>query len=273
MSNINEFVETDIEQKFHGRIDRDHLREYLTAIDSLVDECIVSVGEGGLSSQCVDPANVAVIDAELDKSAFSEYEAAVADFGIAPGPLLDALDELPGSAPVTIVYSEQSDLVTLESGEFYYEVESIDPDVIRTADKPDSDAPETVWFESGDWTEAIDYFDAFTDRVLIGVDSADQAIYFEREQDDYEYEPDLGARFADGGRVQIDANDDVESFFSLDYLVNMAEAVPEDRNVRLQIGEQVPMWMQYNIAPESPEDDVYHGAVEYIQAPRVQKND
>ena len=67
---------------FKARIKADNLKEFIGTVGSLVDEAKLNVSEDGLQIKAVDPSHVAMIEANLVKSAFDSYEAKVMEMGL-----------------------------------------------------------------------------------------------------------------------------------------------------------------------------------------------
>ena len=67
---------------FKARIKADNLKEFIGTVGSLVDEAKLNVNEDGMQIKAVDPSHVAMIEANLIKSAFDSYETDVAEMGI-----------------------------------------------------------------------------------------------------------------------------------------------------------------------------------------------
>ena len=55
---------------FKARIKADSLKEFIGTVGSLVDEAKINVSEDGLQVKAVDPSHVAMIEANLLKTAF-----------------------------------------------------------------------------------------------------------------------------------------------------------------------------------------------------------
>ena len=67
---------------FKARIKADNLKEFIGTVGSLVDEAKLNVSEDGMQIKAVDPSHVAMIEANLIKSAFDSYETDTIEMGI-----------------------------------------------------------------------------------------------------------------------------------------------------------------------------------------------
>ena len=67
---------------FKARIKADSLKEFIGTVGSLVDEAKINVSEDGLQVKAVDPSHVAMIEANLMKTAFDSFEVSDIQMGL-----------------------------------------------------------------------------------------------------------------------------------------------------------------------------------------------
>ena len=67
---------------FKARIKADSLKEFIGTVGSLVDEAKINVSEEGLQVKAVDPSHVAMIEANLMKTAFDSFEVSDIQMGL-----------------------------------------------------------------------------------------------------------------------------------------------------------------------------------------------
>ena len=67
---------------FKARIKADSLKEFIGTVGSLVDEAKINVSEEGLQVKAVDPSHVAMIEANLLKTAFDSFEVSDIQMGL-----------------------------------------------------------------------------------------------------------------------------------------------------------------------------------------------
>ncbi|MFB6308482.1 MAG: DNA polymerase sliding clamp, partial [Haloarculaceae archaeon] len=92
------------------------------------------------------------------------------------------------------------------------------------------------------------------------VDATEELFYVDAEGD------------TDDVHLELDREDlidltagDAHSLFSLDYLQNMNKAIPKDAEVRMELGEEFPVKMHFDIAEGK-------GSVTFMLAPRIQSD-
>ena len=246
---------------FKAIVSADTLKETLDSVSVLVDECKIHLDEDGLSIRAVDPANVGMVDLDLGAAAFESYEA---DGGLI-GVNLSRLEDIAGMADagqlVQMELDEETRKLHIQIDGLEYTLALIDPDSIRQEpDIPDLDLPAHVVIEGRDIDRAVTAADMVSDHIALGVDTADEQFYVDAEGD------------TDDVHLELDRDDliDLEagnahSLFSLDYLKDMNKAIPKDAEVELELGDEYPVKLHFDIAEAQ-------GRVTYMLAPRIQSD-
>ncbi|WP_255198167.1 DNA polymerase sliding clamp [Halorarius litoreus] len=246
---------------FKAIVSAETLRDALDSVSVLVDECKIRLNEDGLAIRAVDPANVGMVDLELDASAFESYET---DGGVI-GVNLARLEEFAGMA-------DSGQLVQLELDEetrkLHIKIEGlegtlalIDPDSIRQEpDLPDLDLPAEVIIEGKDIGRAVKAADMVSDHIALGVDATEEIFYVDAEGDT----DDVHLELTTDDLIALTPGD-ARSLFSLDYLKDMNKAIPKDAEVTMELGEEFPVKMHFDLAEGN-------GSVTYMLAPRIQSD-
>ncbi|RBI63287.1 DNA polymerase sliding clamp [Halomicrococcus sp. NG-SE-24] len=246
---------------FKAIVSADTLRTTIDSVGVLVDECKIHLEEDGLSIKAVDPANVGMVDLQLDAEAFESYEA---DGGVI-GVNLDRLDSIAGMANsdqlVEMELDEETRKLHIQIDGLEYTLALIDPDSIRQEpDIPDLDLSANVVIEGTDIDRAVTAADMVSDHIALGVDEDDELFYVDAEGD------------TDDVHLELTREDLIDltvgpahSLFSLDYLKDMNKAIPKNGEVSVELGEEFPVKMHFEIAEGL-------GQVSYMLAPRIQSN-
>ena len=246
---------------FKAIVSADTLQETLDSVSVLVDECKIHLDEDGLSIRAVDPANVGMVDLDLGAAAFESYEA---DGGLI-GVNLSRLEDIAGMADagqlVQLELDEETRKLHIQIDGLEYTLALIDPDSIRQEpDIPDLDLPAHVVIEGRDIDRAVTAADMVSDHIALGVDTADELFYVDAEGDT----DDVHLELTQDQLIDLDAGD-AHSLFSLDYLKDMNKAIPKDAEVELELGDEYPVKLHYDIAEAQ-------GRVTYMLAPRIQSD-
>jgi len=246
---------------FKAIVSADTLKETLDSVSVLVDECKIHLDEDGLSIRAVDPANVGMVDLDLGAAAFESYEA---DGGII-GVNLSRLEDIAGMADagqlVQLELDEETRKLHIQIEGLEYTLALIDPDSIRQEpDIPDLDLSAHVVVEGKDIDRAVRAADMVSDHIALGVDTADELFYVDAEGDT----DDVHLELTRDQLIDLEAGD-AHSLFSLDYLKDMNKAIPKDAEVELELGDEYPVKLHYDIAEAQ-------GRVTYMLAPRIQSD-
>ncbi|MGM0592617.1 MAG: DNA polymerase sliding clamp [Halobacteriota archaeon] len=246
---------------FKAIVSASTLGDALDSVSVLVDECKIRLNEDGLSIRAVDPANVGMVDLELDAAAFESYEA---DGGVI-GVNLSRLEDIAGMANsgdlAQLELDEETRKLHIQIDGLSYTLALIDPDSIRQEpDIPDLDLPATIVLEGNQLNRGIRAADMVSDHIALRVDEDAETFHVEAEGDtddvDFEVSRDELIDLAAGP---------AKSLFSLDYLKDMNKAIPGDAEVTVELGEEFPVKLHYEIAEGM-------GAVTYMLAPRIQSD-
>jgi proliferating cell nuclear antigen len=143
-----------------------------------------------------------------------------------------------------------------------YTLALIDPDSIRSEPEiPDLDLPATIVLEGRNINRGVKAADMVSDHIRLRVgetDAGDDAFVIEAEGD------------TDDVTVALDRDDlidltvgDASSLFSLDYLKDMNKAISSGDEVTIELGEEFPVKLFYDIAEGQ-------GSCQFMLSPRIQ---
>src|SRR6056297_3305200 len=244
---------------FKAIVSAETLTSALDSVSVLVDECKIHLEEDGLEIRAVDPANVGMVDLRLDAAAFESYET---DGGLI-GVNLSRLEDIAGMADagqlVHLDLDEETRKLHISIDGLEYTLALIDPDSIREEpDLPDLDLAANIVIEGRDIDRAVTAADMVSDHIELGVDESREVFYVRAQGDTDDVNLELDA----GDLIDLVAGE-AESLFSLDYLKDMNKAIPKDAEIEMELGEEFPVKMHFDIA----EGD---GTVTYMLAPRIQ---
>jgi proliferating cell nuclear antigen len=114
--------------------------------------------------------------------------------------------------------------------------------------------------EGKDIDRSVTAADMVSDHIALAVDDDDETFVVEAEGD------------TDDVRLELDREDLVDlqagparSLFSLDYLKDMNKAIPKDAEVTIELGEEFPVKLHFDIAEGQ-------GNVTFMLAPRIQSD-
>ncbi len=244
---------------FKAIVRADTLQATLDSVGVLVDECKIHLDEEGLDIRAVDPANVGMVDLSLPASAFESYEA---DGGVI-GVNLVRLQDIAGMASsdqlVHLELDEATRKLRISIDGLEYTLALIDPESIREEpDLPELDLPADIVIEGRDIDRAVTAADMVSDHIELGVDDEEEQFYVKAQGDTDDVHLELGPE----DLIDLVAGP-ASSLFSLDYLEDMNKAIPKDTEVTIELGEEFPVKLHFQIAEGE-------GSVTYMLAPRIQ---
>ncbi len=246
---------------FKAIVSASTLRDALDSVSVLVDECKIRLNEEEFSIRAVDPANVGMVDLTLEAAAFESYEA---DGGVI-GVNLSRLEDIAGMANagdlVQLELNEETRKLHIQIDGLSYTLALIDPDSIRQEpDIPDLDLAANIVLEGSQLDRGIKAADMVSDHIRLRVDEDAEAFYIEAEGDT----DDVDLELTREDLIDLTSGA-ADSLFSLDYLKDMNKAIPGDAEVVIDLGQEFPVKLHYELAEGL-------GEVTYMLAPRIQSD-
>ncbi|QLH84976.1 DNA polymerase sliding clamp [Halosimplex pelagicum] len=252
--------------QFEATIEADSLQGLIDSVDVLVDECKVRLGDDRVGIRAVDPANVGMVDVELEAEAFESYHTTPGLLGLNLERFADVVSLADKGDLVHLNFDPQTRKLHINVGGIEYTLALIDPDSIRQEpDIPDLDLAVEVSVQSGVVDQAVTAADMVSDHIALGTqqDGRINQLVIEAEGDTDDVELVKG----EDEEEIIDGtfNGAAHSLFSLDYLKDMNKALPKDGVVTLELGQEFPVKVHFD-----DEDEQMHTT--YMLAPRIQSD-
>lgn len=245
-----------------GIIDAGTLQQYIDSLTPLVSEARIHWNEDGLSANVVDPANVAmIVPSHLEYRAFESYDApGSATIGLALDRLDDRLDPASPDQLVQLQVDMETRRLNVDFGRAHQELGLIEPDAIRKEpDVSKLDLPNVVTIEGGELTDALKVVDMVSDHVVVSGDPDGDPLRLFGQADTDESE----VSFTRADCIDADIGTACESVFSLEYLMELTTAIPDDAEVVVRYGDEFPIRVDWEAS------DGWL-TVESVLAPRIQ---
>lgn len=243
-----------------AKLSAGELNNALEAVTVLVDTATVNFGPDGLSIETVDPANVAAVSLSLLSGAFSEFEGCETQISVDVARLARITREIHNAQPVELIYDSNTHELQLDSGSYEFDLSLIDSESVHSGQRAaDIEPPGKVTIDAGELYQAITLADMFSDELILGIDAKRDVFYINASGD------------TDSMAVSFDRQEDAivemeaqkaHTIFSLEYLSDMVQVIPQNNDVRLELGEEYPARINFDIAGGE-------GRVAYGLAPRV----
>jgi len=260
---------------FRSEINAGLLKSSVDTVSVLVDECKVRLDEEGLSIKAVDPANVGMVELDIPADSFESYEADDELLGLNLVRFEDIVGMANKGDTIVMELDEETRKLTIRIDGLRYTLSLIDPDSIhQEPNVPDLDLPGDIDVAGRELRRGVKAAGMVSDHMAFGVSeqssdgastgstdvSDDGTFYMRAEGDTDDVRVDLG----EDDLISLDTGgEEAESLFSLDYLDSMAKAIPNDAAVAVEVGDDYPVKMNFELAG----GDAH---VTYLLAPRIE---
>ncbi|HHI30190.1 DNA polymerase sliding clamp [Methanosarcinales archaeon] len=242
---------------FSAEIDSDKLKEAFETVAVLVDECKLRFSPTELSIRAVDPANVAMVTLDLFQDAFNKYEASEGEIGLDLGRFMDILGMAGREDTVILQLDETAHKLLIYIGGLAYTTSLLDPTTIRREPKiPEFELPAHITLPGSVFVRAIKAAAKVDEYMWMQV--ADDNFILEAEGD----MDNVRIKVGEDDLIGLESSDAARSLFKLEYLQDMGKAIGKASEIRIDIGKDYPVKINFKITGGS-------GDVTYILAPRV----
>ena len=246
---------------FRSEINAGLLKSSVDTVSVLVDECKVRLDEDGLSIKAVDPANVGMVELDIPADSFESYEADDELLGLNLVRFQDITGMANKGDTVVMELDEETRKLLIRIDGLRYTLSLIDPDSIhQEPNVPDLDLPGNVVLPGREIRRGVKAAGMVSDHMAFGVSDDEESFYMSAEGDTDDVRVDL----REDDIIELETGGETaQSLFSLDYLDSMAKAIPNDAQVEVEIGDDYPVKMNFEISGGEAK-------VTYLLAPRIE---
>ncbi|MCJ7479094.1 MAG: proliferating cell nuclear antigen (pcna) [Candidatus Nanohaloarchaeota archaeon QJJ-7] len=243
--------------------DADLLQDSLQSISNIITEGVFQFSDSGLKLVAADPAMVAMVDFELEADAFDSYECGDEEkVGVNIEDLYSIVRRAGSKDSVVLELDEEESKlrVKMENGS----ERSFSLALLNLSEEDIPSTDDLEFSVSADITTSV-LDDAVGDASVIGdsvtVKASPESIVLEAEGDNSNVETTI--QQGSEGMMELDAEGEVQSMFSLDYLNKMMKAKKLSDSLAVKIGDDFPMRLEFQV-PEKVQ-------LSYILAPRIEE--
>jgi proliferating cell nuclear antigen len=246
---------------FRSEINAGLLKSSVDTVSVLVDECKVRLDEDGLSIKAVDPANVGMVELDIPADSFESYEADDELLGLNLVRFQDITGMANKGDTVVMELDEETRKLLIRIDGLRYTLSLIDPDSIhQEPNVPDLDLPGNVVLPGREIRRGVKAAGMVSDHMAFGVSDDEESFYMSAEGDTDDVRVDL----REDDVIELETGGETaQSLFSLDYLDSMAKAIPNDAQVEVEVGDDYPVKMNFEISGGEAK-------VTYLLAPRIE---
>lgn len=235
-------------------------KDSLQAISNLISEGKFQISQDGLKLTAADPAMVALVDFQLEKDAFETYEVEEdTEAGVNLEKLYSILRRAKSSEKLVLELSDSSFILRIKNQStrtFSLPLLNIDEEVPSTDQLEFSVEAD---FKSSVLSNGIGDASVVGDAVTISADGDAVTLQAEGNNSNVEFKIEKGS----DGLLELESTGKAHSMFSLDYLNKMIKAEKLSDTVKVRMGEDFPMRLDFEI-PEKLR-------LGFILAPRIEE--
>ena len=248
------------EMMFKATINAKDFKKIIDATSNLVDEICFEVDENTIKASAMDPSHVALVSVNIPKEAFEEYVSDTHDIGVD----LEALKKIMGRAKtnekLTLELDEEKNKLNLilkndATRKFsisLYEVSSTNLKV------PDIEYPNEVLIKAGAFVEALKDAELVNDHVSLKIEDDGKFVVYSKgdiNQSETTYDGESESI------LDLKITESSRSTFNLAYLRDITKATSSDDVLRIYLGSDMPVKIEYNIG---------NANIVFLLAPRIE---
>jgi proliferating cell nuclear antigen len=242
---------------FNAKVKSEVLKGIIDVTSPLVNEVKFNVNEKGISLRAVDPAHVAMVDLDVGKDAFDEFEAEDAELGIDMDKFA-AIMRLSGTGDIiSLNHDEKENKLVVTIGNLVRKMALIDTAGMPDPKMPNLDLPAKVIVKASELTRGVRASESVSDHLALTMNKQTFELFAEGDTDT------VNLTLTKEIVEELTANGSYKSLFSIDYFSNMIKPVKANDNITIHLGNDNPTRVEFDIADSK-------GHVTYLLAPRIE---
>jgi len=233
-------------------------KEFFKALSAFISEATLNINETGISSSAIDQSGVALVEIILVSDAFESYKATDGKVGISLVSIVEILELIDDEEKVSINLNITNQTFDISISGMLYEISLIDISTIKTPVKvSESETPSVVVLRGIHLKRGIKASEKVSDYVYINVNTKGLKIKAMGILSKIK----LSLKRED--LIKYNVIEDTSLLLASQYLVAITKVIKNNMNVKLEIANQLPIKISFDIADRL-------GAVTYYLAPRVE---
>ena len=250
---------------FKARIKADSLKEFIGTVGSLVDEAKLNVSEDGIQIKAVDPSHVAMIEANLVKSAFDSYEAAPVEMGIDVDKFKTVLSVAGKEDMVDMEKDDSLNRLVVNIGNLTRAMPLLDTSGMPDPKVPSLDLPASISVSVNEISQGLKASKSVSDHIALSTTKDSFRLVCEGDNQN-----SVDVSLGKDQLEKLDSSEDATSLFSLEYFALMVNSLPADRILHINLGSDLPVKIDADLAV----DDMTgaQGNVKFLLAPRIDRD-
>lgn len=246
---------------FELQVEIQTLDELLTSIELLSDEVRFVFSPDQLSIPVVHESNVAKADIDMSSDAFQSYDCGSITIGVPIEKIRKIVDLSRDGAVADAEIFPQKQKIHMDVDGQEYNIALVDPQYVpEGVETPEMARPAKIKMEAETFSRSVASADAFADHISFRASTEEENFVMIAKGD----LDDTRNELSEEDLIELESAD-ISTKFSLAYLSELADAIPDTSDVSIKLGDDVPAIIEYSLS----EGD---GDVEYVISPRLENN-
>jgi proliferating cell nuclear antigen len=244
---------------FHIKVRSETLKSIVDVVSTLVDEAKFNITADGFSLKAVDPAHVAMVDLEVEKGAFDEFEAEETELGVDLDKIKEVLRLARSGDIIDMEQDEERSRLIINVGNISRRMNLVDTTGMSDPKVPNLSLPANISVGADELQKGIRAAESVSDHIALSASPEGFEMYSEGDTDS------VSLKLDKDGLISLKCEESVRSLFPLDYFSNMIRAIPSGTVININLGSDYPVKMEFTIANDK-------GHVSYLLAPRIESD-
>jgi len=244
---------------FDVKVKAEVLKEVVDVIATLVDEAKFNITKDAVTVKAVDPAHVAMVDLSLERGAFESYRADDGELGLDMDKIKEVLKLARATDIISITHEEEKNRLVLNVGNTTRRMSLVDTAGMSDPKVPSLNLPAKVTIRADELRQGIRASESVSDHIALIAGPDGFEIVSEGDTDTVSHKVPKELL------EELSAKETVRSLFPLDYFSNMVKAISTAPTVRLYLGSDYPVKMEFKVSGGK-------GEVKYLLAPRIESD-
>ncbi len=221
-------------------------KKVVDTVSTLLDEICFEVDEEGIKASAMDPSHVALVSLEIPKLAFEEYEADNHDIGIDLEAFKKVMNRAKSKDKLILELDEERNKLNVifeNTGKRKFSLALLDLSA-SSVKVPDIEYPNVIMIKGDAFKEALKDASLFSDYVVLKADEDKFVVHAKGDLNENEaiFEKDCSAI------ISLEVKEEAKSAFNLDYLIDMVKGVSSGDIIKIYLGNDMPVKLEYSIA-------------------------
>ena len=200
-----------------------------------------------------------MVDLSLERAAFEAYRADDGELGLDMDKVKEVLKLAKSSDVISITHEEEKNRLVLTVGNTTRRMSLVDTAGMSDPKVPSLNLPAKVTVRADELRQGIRASESVSDHIALTAGPDGFEIVSEGDTDTVSHKVPKELL------EELSAKEAVRSLFPLDYFSNMVKAISSAPTVRLYLGSDYPVKMEFKIAGGK-------GEVKYLLAPRIESD-